>query len=167
MLLVRDLDVELARVKQAHVAVATPGGKPVVFADGARAVLIRDIDNRFIELRQPASSPGGDDAGDIFDMRLSIAVNDIDRTTRASTRRARVQGRGRNGFSADKATRALTGLSKAEVRRSRVQAPGSTLWIEFVEYKGVDRTPMHVRSRTAAQRGFSCGRRTSTTSSPP
>ena len=57
VLLVRDLDVELARVKQAHVAVATPGGMPVVFADGARAILIRDIDNRFIELRQPASVP--------------------------------------------------------------------------------------------------------------
>ena len=31
------------------------------------------------------------------------------------------------------------------MRRSRVQAPGSTLWIEFVEYKGVDRTPMRAR----------------------
>ncbi len=41
--------------------------------------------------------------------------------------------------------RSLTGLSKAEVRRSRVQAPGSTLWIEFAEFKGVDRTPLRMR----------------------
>jgi hypothetical protein len=41
--------------------------------------------------------------------------------------------------------RSLKGLAKAEVRRSRVQAPGSTLWIEFVEVKGVDRTPLRMR----------------------
>src|SRR6478672_645694 len=144
VLLVRDLDVELALVKQAHVAVATPGGMPVVFADGARAVLIRDIDNRFIELRQPASVPEAT-TPNIFDMRLSIAVNDMARTTSVYRDVLGFKVEGETGFSADKATRALTGLSKAEVRRSRVQAPGSMLWIEFVEYKGVDRTPLHMR----------------------
>jgi hypothetical protein len=48
-------------------------------------------------------------------------------------------------FAAGKPTRALTGLTKAEVRRSRAQAPGSALWIEFVEYKDVDRTPLRMR----------------------
>ena len=57
VLLVRDIDAALARVRQANVAIATPGGKPVTLADGARAVLIRDVDNRFIEIRQPASLP--------------------------------------------------------------------------------------------------------------
>ena len=47
----------------------------------------------------------------------------------------------------DKATQLLTGLSNAEVRRSRVQAPGSDLWIEFVEFKRIDRTPLHMRIR--------------------
>ena len=57
VLVVRDIEAALGRVKQANVAIATPGGKPVTFADGARAVLIRDVDNRFIEIRQPASIP--------------------------------------------------------------------------------------------------------------
>ena len=52
---------------------------------------------------------------------------------------------GETRFTADAPTRLLTGLSKAEVRRSRVQAPGSMLWIEFVEFKGVDRTPLRMR----------------------
>ena len=49
--------------------------------------------------------------------------------------------------------RSLTGLGKAEVRRSRVQASGSQLWIEFVEFKGVDRTPlrMKIQDRGAAR----------------
>src|SRR5262245_20202312 len=83
VLMVRDLDTPLARVKQANATIATPGGKPVALADGTRAILIRDIDSRFIELRQPASVPvatGAAQAGDIFDMRLLITVNDMDET---------------------------------------------------------------------------------------
>ena len=100
VLLVRDLDAELARVKQANVAIATPGGKPVAFADGSRAILIRDVDNRFIELRQTASNPdvAAPSSTNIFDMRLSIAVNDMAKTTQRLPRRAGVQGRGRDGL---------------------------------------------------------------------
>jgi len=52
---------------------------------------------------------------------------------------------GETSFAADKSTQALTGLSQAEVRRSRVQAKNSALWLEFVEYKGVDRKPLRMR----------------------
>jgi len=150
VLLVRDLDAELARVRQANVAIATPGGKPVAFADGSRAILVRDVDNRFIELRQTAAlpdvaAPSALSPGNIFDMRLSIAVNDVAKTTSVYRDVLGFKVEGETAFSADKATRALTGLSKAEVRRSRVQAPGSTLWIEFVEFKGVDRVPLRMR----------------------
>ena len=62
-----------------------------------------------------------------------------------TTRRA-VPGRpSSSAFTADTGTQMLAGLPKAQVRRSRVQAPGSTLWIEFVEFKGVDRTPLRMR----------------------
>ena len=80
VLVVRDIDATLARVKQANMPIVTTGAKPVTFADGARAVLIRDIDNRFIEIRQPASIPSSAPAGNIVDIRVSIAVNDMDRT---------------------------------------------------------------------------------------
>src|SRR5262245_45260932 len=78
VLIVRDLDATLARVKQASATIATPGDKPVTLADGTRAILIRDIDRRFIELRQPASGPATSTAqtSDILDMRLLITVND-------------------------------------------------------------------------------------------
>src|SRR5262245_55939278 len=81
VLVVRDVDAALARIKQSNVIVATPGQKPVTLADGSRAILIRDVDDRFIELRQPASNDPSS-SNDIVDMRLSITVNDLDRTTR-------------------------------------------------------------------------------------
>jgi len=147
VLLVRDLDAALARTKQAGVPIATPGGAPVSFADGSRAILIKDIDNRFIELRQPAPLPEAAAASpnNIFDIRLSIAVNDMTRTLQVYRDVLGFTVEGDAPFAADKPTRALTGLAKAEFRRARVQAPGSQLWIEFVEYKGVDRAPLHVR----------------------
>src|SRR5204863_4032418 len=150
VMMVRDLDATLPRVKQANGTIATPGGKPVALADGTRSILILDIDSRFIELRQPASVPA---TGDILDMRLLITVNDMDETKRAYHDALGFTVEGETAFAPDAPMRALTGLSAAQVRRSRVQAPGSTLWIEFVEFKGVDRTPlrMKIQDRGAAR----------------
>jgi len=145
--IVRDLDATLARAKQASATIATPGGKPVAYADGTRTILIRDIDRRFIELRQPASASaaGAAQTSDILDMRLLITVNDMDETKRAYRDVLGFNVEGETPFAADAPMRALTGLSDAQVRRSRVQAPGSMLWIEFIEFKGVDRTPLHMK----------------------
>lgn len=158
---VRDVATALARATQAHATVATPGGKPVAFADGTQAVLIRDLDGRFIELRQPslskvegpATPPAASGAENIVDLRLSIAVSDLARTTQVYRDVLGFKVEGETGFAADASTRALTGLSKADVRRNRVQAPGSTLWIELVEYKGIERAPlkMRIQDRGAAR----------------
>jgi catechol 2,3-dioxygenase-like lactoylglutathione lyase family enzyme len=141
--LVRDIESALARATQAKATVATPGGKPVMMAEGTRAILIRDLDGRFIELRQLAGTAA--QTGDILDMRLSIAVKDMDETLRVYRDVLGFTVEGQTPFTADAAMRSLTGLAKAEVRKARVQAPGSMLWIEFVEFKGVDRTPLRMR----------------------
>lgn len=155
VLIVRDIEAGLTRALQASVAVVTPGGKPVRAADGSRAVLIRDLDQRLIELRQPVFPPTTTDgaANNVVDMRLSIAVADLPQTTRIYRDVLGFTAEGDTPFAADAFVRSLTGLTKAEVRRNRVQAPGSTLWIEFVEYKGVEREPhrMRIQDRGAAR----------------
>ena len=141
--IVRDVETALARAAQAGAKIETPGGKPVTLADGAHAILIRDIDGRIIELRQlsqAASSPG-----DIVDMRLSIAVNDMEKTKKLYRDILGFTVEGETPFTADAAMRSLTGLSQAQVRQSRIQAPGSALWIELVEFKGAPRTPLHMK----------------------
>jgi catechol 2,3-dioxygenase-like lactoylglutathione lyase family enzyme len=144
---VRDVEAILTRVRQAKAAIVTPGERPIALADGTRAVLIRDLDGRFIELRQPASGAGAGapPAGDVIDMRLSIAVNDLDGTTRVYRDVLGFTVESETGLAADRPMQALTGLAGAQVRRSRVQAPGSTLWIEFVEFTGVERAPLRMR----------------------
>jgi len=143
VLIVRDIDDTLAHLTQADVI--TPGRKPVAFADGTRALLISDVDKRFIEIRQQATIPAPASANGIVDLRLSIAVNDMERTTRFYRDVLGFTIEGETAFTADAGLRALTGLTKAEVKRSRAQAPGSPLWIEFVDYKGVERSPLRAR----------------------
>ena len=143
VLIVRDVEAVLARAVQAKATVETPGGKPVTLADGGRSILVRDIDGRIVELRQLATPPPG--TTDVLDMRLSIAVNNMDETLKVYRNVLGFTVEGETKFTADAAMRSLTGLAKAEVRRSRVQAPGSMLRIEFVEFKGVDRKPLQMR----------------------
>jgi catechol 2,3-dioxygenase-like lactoylglutathione lyase family enzyme len=147
VLVVRDLDAAIARLKQANVSMVTPEGRPVKLADGARAVLFRDVDNRIVEVTQPAASPASNapPTSNVVDMRLLIAVNDMDRTVKVYRDVLGFAVKDEAPLAADVPMRALTGLAKVEVRRSRVQAPGSPLLIDFVEFRGVDRTPLRMR----------------------
>jgi len=154
VLLVRDLGNALAQARQAKVDVVTPGGMPVTSSDGARSILIRDIDTRLIELRQPATVPAETESPvNIFDLRLSIAVADLQKTIRVYRDVLGFTVEGETPFTGDAAMRALTGLAKAETRRARMHAPGSMLWIELVEYKGLDRDThrMRIQDRGAAR----------------
>jgi lactoylglutathione lyase len=145
VLVVRDLDAALARVKQAQLPIVTPGGAPVRLGDGSRAVLIRDIDGRPLEITQSASAPDATTPapGNIVDIGLAITVNDMDQTLHVY--------RDVLGFTVkseapnDKTMGALAGLSRATVRHTRVQPPGSTLSIDLVEFRGVERTPLQMR----------------------
>jgi len=145
VLMVRDVDATLVRATQAGASVVTPGRKPAVLSDGGRAILLRDVDGRFIELRQPAMTAGAPATGDVLDMRLLITVNEMSQTTRFYRDVLGFIVEGETGFTADKPTQQLTGLGNAEVKRSRMQAPGSMLWIDLVEFKGVDRKPLQMR----------------------
>jgi len=147
VLVVRDLDAAIAALRRASVSMVTPGGMPVTLADGGRAVLFRDVDGRIVEITQPVSVPASNasPASNVVDMRLLIAVSDLDRTLQVYRDVLGFSVKEATPFAPDAPTRALTGLPNAEVRRGRVQAPGSPLDIDFVEFKGVDRAPLHMR----------------------
>ncbi len=156
VLVVRDVATALQRAKQAKATVVTPGGEPVTRADDGKSILIRDPDGRYIELRGPPtvdSVPVEAPQTDVTAMRLSISVNDMARTLEVYRDVLGFAVESDDNVGADKYLRALTGLPKAEFRRSVVQGPGAKLWIEFVEYRGVDRKPldMRIQDRGAAR----------------
>jgi catechol 2,3-dioxygenase-like lactoylglutathione lyase family enzyme len=154
VLMVRDVNATLARVTKAAYAVVTTGGKPVALDDGTRAVIVRDVDGRFIELRQPPSIPASAPAHNVVDVRVMLTVADLPTTTRVyrDVFGFTVEGE-RTAFTADRPTRLLSNLPKADARWARAKARDSQLWLEFVEFKGVDRTPlaMRIQDRGAAR----------------
>ena len=155
--IVRNIATVLERAKQASANVVTPGGAPLTRADGGKSILIRDPDGRYIELRQviaefvAVGTPRT--RTDVAGMGLSISVNDMARTLEIYRDLLRFLIESDGNLGADHYLRTLTGLSTAEFRRSVVRAPGASLWIEFVEYRGVDRKPldMRIQDRGAAR----------------
>ena len=145
VLVVRDIDATLARVKAGRYPVVTPGGTPVTMGDGSRAVIVRDVDNRFIELRQPAEIPASAPAHNVIDIRAMVTVRDLSRTIQVYRDVFGFAIEGESRFAADPVERALTGFKSAEQRHARAKARDSQLWLEFVEFKGVDRTPLRMK----------------------
>ena len=154
VLMVRDLNATLARVTKAGYPVVTTGGAPVALDDGTRAVIVRDVDGRFIELRQPPSIPASAPAHNIVDIHVMLTVADLPKTTQVyrDVFGFTIEGE-KTAFTPDRPTRLLSNLPKAEARWARARARDSQLWLELVEFKGVDRTPltMKIQDRGAAR----------------
>lgn len=146
VLMVRNVDTTLARVTKAGYPVVTTGGKPVALDDGTRAVVVRDVDNRFIELRQPPSIPASAPAHNIVDIHVMLTVADLPRTTQVyrDVFGFTVEGE-RTAFVADRPTQLLSGLEKAKARWARAKARDSQMWLEFIEFNGVDRAPLKMK----------------------
>jgi catechol 2,3-dioxygenase-like lactoylglutathione lyase family enzyme len=145
VLVVRDIDATLAKVKAAKHPVVTPGGAPVTLGDGTRAVIVRDVDNRFLELRQPPSIPANAPVHNVVDIRAMVTVADLARTLQVYRDVFGFTVEGESSFAANPVERALTGLNTAEQRHARAKARDSQLWLEFVEFKGVDRAPLKMK----------------------
>ena len=150
--LAKDVDSALARAKKAGAAVVTVGGAPVKLADGSRSVMIKDVDGRFIELRQPTTAAAAD-APALTGMRLSIAVGDMRETLATYRDLLGFAVEEDRNFGADAPLRALTGLSTAEFHRTTLRGPGASLPLELVQYGGVDRhaQEMRIQDRGAAR----------------
>jgi len=157
VLMVRDLNATLARVTRGGYPVVTTGGAPVTLDDGTRAVIVRDVDNRFIEIRQPPAIPAAAPAHNIVDIRVMVTVADLPRTTQVyrDVFGFTVEGE-RTAFTPDRPTRLLSGLQNAQARWARAKARDSQLWLEFIEFKDVDRRPltMKIQDRGATRLQF-------------
>ena len=146
VLMVRNVDATLARVTKAGYPVVTTGGTPVALDDGTRAVVVRDVDNRFIELRQPPAIPASAPPHNIVDIHVMLTVADLPRTTQVyrDVFGFTVEGE-RTAFVPDRPTQFLSGLEDAKARWARAKARDSQMWLEFIEFNGVDRTPLRMR----------------------
>lgn len=140
---VRDVDAVAARAERNGVQMITPGGKPATLEGGARAIFVKDPSGFYVEIVQrnepiPANAP----PGNVIGARVAITVNDTDDTLRFYRDIFGFEPQS-GTFMADKAFTDAAGLpATAQYRKSTALIPSSNLYMDFYEYRGVDRTPV-------------------------
>lgn len=142
---VRDLDAVSAKLLSLGGRVVTTGGTPLTLPMGAgraRAVTLADPDGHFVELVQPDPLPPaqGANAPVLYDVRLRLTVDDAAKALRLYGTDLGLKPTPVNAFRKDTATLDMLGVEKGEFRFASAQVPTTGLVLEFIEYKGVDRT---------------------------
>lgn len=138
---VSDVDAAMQRMEMAGGTVVTTSGAPVTAgsANRMRAVVVRDLDDHFVELLQPEPPPAGAATGAIS-ARIRLTVDDLDRAARLYRDALGLQQISISAFANDRTGMELLGLPVAgEYRYASLQVPGSNLSIELIEFRGVDR----------------------------
>jgi catechol 2,3-dioxygenase-like lactoylglutathione lyase family enzyme len=144
--LVRDVDAAFAPLRQAGVPVVTAGGAPIkIDAAGTagRGVVVKDPDGHFVELLQPdaAAETTAPAASNIVGARVRVTVEDTDQTMHLFRDLLGLHFQV-GTFVKDQQLARLMGVKGAATRRSTLDSP---MLLEFIEFKGVDRKPLHTR----------------------
>jgi len=146
VLMVRDIDAVLGRLKKFGPTVVTAGGSPVLVSDPGnsgtkiRAVVIKDPDGFNVVMGQPSVLPEvtAPPTSDVIEARVGLTVADMDKTMAVYRDLLGFQPQIR-GFGRDQAISDLFNTSGAEFRRATAQIPGSTVQMEFFEFRGIER----------------------------
>ncbi len=146
VLTVRDLAPVLTRIKNSGVTVITTGGDPVLLADGSRALLVQDPDGFYVELEQRNPEPATKAPADsnFIPVSFSITVSDAGRMAQVFQKALDFNPQ-TSGFIKDKAQEKLLGVRTGQIRRATAVVPGTSFQVQFLEFKGIDRKPVHSR----------------------
>ncbi len=150
ILRVRDLDAVYAAVKKRGAPILSRNGRPVKIQTSsgpARALLVRDPDGylvRAVEAPAAASAVAGNIQGGTS---LALAVEDLDATMKFYNGVLGFSLAGETPFRSDPAMAELFGApAGSEFRHATATFPGEhDATMEFIEWKGVQRKPFHLR----------------------
>ena len=150
-LVVRDLDQALARLKEAGVPVITAGGEPVSvptmpgLSGSSRAIMVRDPDGYPVELLQltPAPASNAPAASNIIGAHISLVVADIEAAQRfyRNLIGSDLQTWSESSYQSNAAYNQLRNTPGAEFRLGTMLIPGSTVIMEFIQYRNITSKP--------------------------
>ena len=148
VLIVRDLDAAMAKLKADGVSVLTPGGEPVsvplMYGEQRqkRAVIVRDPDGYPVELVELTPTPASTAPADsnIIGARISVTVENLEATKAlyADLVGPELQFWTSPDFIKDEAYNTLRDTPNAEYRYASALVPGSPVYLELVQYRGTE-----------------------------
>jgi catechol 2,3-dioxygenase-like lactoylglutathione lyase family enzyme len=151
ILTVRDMDPLMAKLKEAHAHINSKGGEPatIVGPNGSRGrvVFVQDPDGFFIEIsqRDPAPSTTAPASSNIIGGAFEIIVADLDQTLYIYRDVLGFQTLPPTAWDGTKLLMDTAGTPGAQFRRSSATIPGTTVMMAFMEFKDIDRQPLHTR----------------------
>jgi catechol 2,3-dioxygenase-like lactoylglutathione lyase family enzyme len=150
VLYVRDLDAVVANAKRANAPIVTTGGAPVEIptAKGqASSILLRDPDGFFVQVVQEAPAAGAPE-GNVHRVSLAYTMENAESTAKFYNGMLGLDLAGPSAYSKDPAILKLVGAPQgAEFRKLTGVLPGPPAYVEFTEFRGVERTKFHLRVR--------------------
>jgi predicted enzyme related to lactoylglutathione lyase len=142
ILQIRNLDAALDAVKTHGGSILTPKGEPVRFSSPQfsprRLIVVRDPDGYFIELIAPDDPPAAAQPGNVASAAFRFTVADANRGAHFFQQALGFNISDAGDFNNDAVLGAMTGLGVAVTRFARSIVPGSSLGIQFAEYKVAD-----------------------------
>jgi catechol 2,3-dioxygenase-like lactoylglutathione lyase family enzyme len=145
---VKDMAPVLAAVKKMNSPIITTSGAPVTIdtPNGKiRSMLIRDPDGYIVEVVESTPAEGVKADGNVFGATMGLTVADMESTIKFYHGLLGFDLKGNMEFSSNPAILDLTGAPHAKNREMTAVVPGTKALMAFYEYKGVERTPFHLR----------------------
>ena len=130
-----DFDAVVTRLKKAGTHILTKGGEPVTI-NGGHSFFIQDPDGFVVELSESKTSGGGFEA----------TVNNLEQTVEAY-KALGLMPSAPNAWNGTPAMTDNAGTPGASFRQSRAPIPGGMGTIAFIEFKDIDRKPLHTRTQ--------------------
>jgi predicted enzyme related to lactoylglutathione lyase len=141
---VRDIDAVVARVKSAGARILTAAGGPVAIGTASRNVFLQDPDGFVVEVAQPVP-PAEAGTGNLLGAGFETTVMDTEQTVKFYRDLLGFQLRVGDAFNNNKLMAETAGTPGAQFRQSSGQMPGTNVRITFIEFKDVERKPLHTR----------------------
>ncbi len=150
IVLVRDIDAALAKVKAVGAPVLTRGGMAMTVPGGAhpaRMVVVKDPDGHFVELAQldPLPETQAPATANVIGVRVRLIVDDVDKAMRLYRDALGMSVMLAPSFHDDSGVLAGLGMRGGQYRAAMLQVPTSGLVFELMDFKDVDRKTVHGR----------------------
>jgi catechol 2,3-dioxygenase-like lactoylglutathione lyase family enzyme len=151
ILTVRDMNAMMIKLKATYARILSKGGEPATLKGSnsttGHVVFVQDPDGFFIEIsqRDPAPPTTAPASSNIIGGAFETIVADLDQTLHIYRDVLGFQTSPPTAWDGTKLMMDTAGTPGAQFRRSAAFIPGTSVMMAFMEFKDIDRQPLHTR----------------------
>lgn len=143
---VRDIDAVVERLRKAGAHVLTAAGKAVEIQGIEKGFFAQDPDGFIVELAQPIPLPEKTDSNsNLIGASIEVTIADTDQSVKFYRDLLGFEVRPGTTFNGNKLMAETAGVPGGEWRQSHTTLPGTTVGLTLIEFRNIERKPLHTR----------------------